>query len=404
MTIRISVVVPTHNAAIFLSEALESALSQMPPHGKSPHRMGAQRKARFRSSSDLGIECVGSVSQTAASRMRSVRACSLSLGALPAAGERMLACRLIMPANRPRIAIAWLSRQSSQGGVRAADPSSMSVKQDTSRMVSGGTRPVQISVIVPSYNSGAYLRRALVSALDQVPGPHEVIVQDGGSTDDTLDILRSFGERVTWVSAPDDGQSDALNKSLARATGDVVVWLNADDILLPGSLAAAADAFESDPDLAFAYGDFDIIGSSGEVLRSYSSSPFSWMRIFARGCYIFSGSLLVRRQALLAVGGFDPTLRACMDFDLMLRLDAAGRSTHLRRTIGQLRMHGTNKSSTMLSLFFRESLRVRKRYARRSIRLWLITLWSTAIQVAALATTPLRYSTRWPRHGRRKTL
>ena len=295
-------------------------------------------------------------------------------------------------------------RQSSQRRSGRRSDCSMRVKQDASRVVSAGTGPLRISVIVPSYNSGAYLRQALASALEQVPGSHEVIVQDGGSTDDTLEILRSFGERVTWVSAPDDGQSDALNKSLARATGDVVVWLNADDILLPGSLAAAAHAFESDPDLAFAYGDFDIIGSSGEVLRSYQSSPFSWMRIFARGCYIFSGSLFVRRQALLAVGGLDPTLRACMDFDLMLRLDAAGRSKHLGRTIGQLRMHGTNKSSTMLSLFFSESFRVRKRYARRSIRLWLVALWSTAIQGAALAATPLRYSTRWPRHGRGKTL
>lgn len=263
---------------------------------------------------------------------------------------------------------------------------------------------MRISVIVPSYNAGAYLRPALQSAVDQLPGPHEVVVQDGGSTDETVDILRSFGERVSWVSAPDGGQSDALNLALARTTGDVVLWLNADDILVPGSLAAAGSAFEADPDLAFVYGDFDIIGSSGEVLRNYKSSPYSWMRIFARGCYIFSGSLFVRRKALLAMGGIDETLHACMDLDLMLRLDAAGRSRHLGRTIGQLRMHGANKSTTRLWLFLQETLRVRRRYAGHSIRLWLITLWSTGIQLAALVTTPLRYSRWWPRHGRGKTL
>ena len=155
-----------------------------------------------------------------------------------------------------------------------------------------------------------------------------------------------FGESVTRVSAADDGQSDALNKALALATGDVVLWLNADDILVPGSLAAATSAFDTDPDLAFAYGDFDIIGSRGEVLRNYRSSPYSWMRIFAHGCYIFSGSLFVRRQQLLAIGGLDESLHACMDLDLMLRLDAAGRSKHVGRTIGQLRMHGANKSTT----------------------------------------------------------
>jgi glycosyltransferase involved in cell wall biosynthesis len=267
-----------------------------------------------------------------------------------------------------------------------------------------GLPQVRISVIVPSYNTGKYLRDAVASALDQVPKPHEVVVQDGGSTDQTLETLRSFGNRVTWVSAPDDGQSDALNKALARASGDVVLWLNADDILLPGSLAAAKAAFEADPGLAFAYGDFDMIGSKGEQLRTYVSSPYSWLRTFKQGCYIFSGSLFVRREVLVQIGGFDTTLRACMDLDLMLRLDEAGRSAHLRRTIGQLRMHGTNKSSTLLSLFLRESFRVRRRYSGRSPRLWLITLRSSAIHFVSLASTPLRYSRWWPRHGRGKTL
>lgn len=183
-----------------------------------------------------------------------------------------------------------------------------------------------------------------------------------------------------------------------------MLWLNADDVLLPGSLAAASAAFEADADLAFAYGDFDIIGSKGEIIRRYRSRPYSWARIFAHGCYIFSGSLFVRKQTLLSIGGFDATLRVCMDLDLMLRLDAVGPSKHLGRTIGQLRMHGTNKSSTMLSLFFREAFAVRRRYAGHSVRLWLIALRSTAIQIAALATTRLRYSSWWPRHGRSKTL
>jgi len=278
------------------------------------------------------------------------------------------------------------------------------VTQDASTLAGRRTEALRISVIVPSFNSGEYLRHALASALDQVPGPYEVVVQDGGSTDNTLDILRSFRERVAWVSAPDDGQSDALNKAVARTTGDVVLWLNADDMLLPGSLAAASAAFESDPDLGFAYGDFDIIGSTGEILRRYKSNQYSWTRTFAHGCYIFSGSLFVRKQALLAIGGFDATLRACMDLDLMLRLDAAGRSKHLGRTVGQLRMHGTNKSSTMRSHFFREALRIRSRYARHSPRLWPMALRSTAVLAAGLATSRFRYSSRWPRHGRGKTL
>jgi glycosyltransferase involved in cell wall biosynthesis len=259
-------------------------------------------------------------------------------------------------------------------------------------------------VIIPSYNSGVYLRQALTSALGQEPRPYEVVVQDGGSTDNTLAILRSFGERVAWVSAADHGQSDALNKALARTTGDIVLWVNADDLILPGAFAAASTAFTADPDLAFVYGDFDMIDSAGALVRTYRSSPYSWTRVFARGCYIFSGSLFVRRQALTDIGGFDASLRACMDFELMLRLGTIGRSKHLGRTIGQFRMHDASKSSTIGLVFLREAFRVRGRYAGRSPRLWLVLLWATAQSGLMEAIAPLRYSSRWPRHGRGKTL
>jgi glycosyltransferase involved in cell wall biosynthesis len=262
----------------------------------------------------------------------------------------------------------------------------------------------RISVIVPSFNSAPYLRQALSSALEQVPRPYEVIVQDGGSTDETLDILRSFGERVSWVSAPDQGQSDALNRALTRATGDVILWLNADDLLLPGSLAAATAAFASDASLGFAYGDFDMIDSAGALMRRYRSSEYSWERVYARGCYIFSGTLFVRREQLEAVGGYDASLHACMDLDLLLRLDAAGRRKHLGRTIGQFRMQGASKSSTIGPVFLREGFRVRRRYARHSPRLWLVAIWATAWSGLSGATKRFRHSPRWPRHGRGKKL
>lgn len=278
------------------------------------------------------------------------------------------------------------------------------MSSDTSAAKPLPTTRSRISVIVPSYNSGAYLQQALASALEQEPCPHEVVVQDGGSTDDTLDILRSFGERVAWVSAPDHGQSDALNRALARTTGDIVLWVNADDVILPGALAAASAAFGADSDLAFVYGDFDLIDGAGTIVRRLRSSPYSWERVYARGCYIFSGSLFVRRSVLLGAGGFDPSLRACMDFDLLLRLDGVGPSRHIDRTIGQLRMHGTNKSSSMLRVFLREGLQVRRRYARGSRRLWLLAVWATAVHAVKLVTTPLRLSPRWPRYGRGKML
>ena len=264
--------------------------------------------------------------------------------------------------------------------------------------------PLRISVIMPSHNSGAFLREALTSALDQDPPPHEIVVQDGESTDDTLAILRSFGGRVAWVSAPDGGQSDALNLALARATGDIVLWLNADDVILPGALAAATAAFVADPGLAFAYGSFDIINGVGAVVRRYTSSDYSWDRVYSRGCYIFSGSVFIRRQVLARIGGFDASLRACMDLDLMLRLGAAGRSLHLGQTISQFRMQDSNKSSSIKRVFIIEAFQVRRRHAQRSPRRWLVAMRAVVMSAAVLATTRQRYSRRWPRYGRGKSL
>ncbi len=271
-------------------------------------------------------------------------------------------------------------------------------------MMSSPGTAIRISVIVPSYNSGPYLREALMSALDQAPGPWEVLVQDGGSTDDTLAILRSFGEGVAWISQPDGGQSDALNKALSRATGDVIIWLNADDVLLPGSIAAATEAYVQDPSLVFAYGDFDVIDGTGALIRRYKSSPYSWPRVYSRGCYIFSGSLFMRRQALQDLGGYDATLRVCMDFDLLLRLGAARRSKHLGQAVGQFRVHGASKSSTIGLAFLREAFRVRRKYALGSPKRLLVAVWSVPVTAVLLASFRLRLSRYWPRHGRGKIL
>ena len=274
---------------------------------------------------------------------------------------------------------------------------------DAFATTASGATP-RISVIIPSHNSGAFLRETLTSVLAQDPPPSEILVQDGGSADDTFDILRFFGKQVAWVSVPDAGQADALNKALDRATGDVVLWLNADDVLLPGAVESARAAFGLDPDLMFAYGDFDVIDGTGRRIRRYRSSNYAWDRVYARGCYIFSGSLFIRREALVRIGGYDAGLSACMDLDLLLRLGTIGRSQHLGRTISQFRVHDRAKSSTIGWRFLREGLDVRLRYAEGSPRRWLVALRATAWTAVMRLALPLRWSALWPRHGRGKTL
>jgi glycosyltransferase involved in cell wall biosynthesis len=253
---------------------------------------------------------------------------------------------------------------------------------------------VRISVVMPSFNSGTFLDASLRSVLDQSPPPHEVIVQDGGSTDGTLDILRLHGHRVQWRSEPDRGQSAALNRAIKRSTGDVLLWLNADDLLAPGAISAATNALRVHPDADFVYGDFDMVGADGRTLRHYRSSPYDANRVFLHGCYIFSGTIFYRRELLDRVGPFDETLHACMDFDYLLRLRTA-RAIHVGVTVAAFRMSGEGKSSSMRSRFLRESHAVRWRACAGSVRLQLFTLALDAWSVLLLWTQPLRLTRAW---------
>jgi glycosyltransferase involved in cell wall biosynthesis len=262
---------------------------------------------------------------------------------------------------------------------------------------------VRISVIMPSYNSGMYIAEALDSALSQRPAPFEVIVQDGGSTDGTLETLRSFGPSVTWQSQPDSGQSQALNRAIARSRGEVVVWLNADDMLTPGALAAAADAFVRAPGAEFVYGDFEVIRENGTTLRHFTSSEYGRRRVFWRGTYIFSGAMFLRRSLLERVGPFDESLHTCMDLDYLLRLDGA-RWVHIPLPVARFRMNDAAKSNTIRRQFIRESHAVRRRAASNSIVLRFATPLLTLRDAIVLASTPARHSRVWSAARRRRRL
>ncbi len=261
---------------------------------------------------------------------------------------------------------------------------------------------IRISVVVPSFNSGDYLKEALTSALEQEPPPHQVIVQDGGSTDGSLDILRAAGPGVDWRSEPDTGQSNALNLAIRRATGDVVVWLNADDILAPGAFAAVQEAFGRHPEAEFAFGDYDVIGSDGRILRRFRSSEYDPRRVFTRGCYIFSGAIFFRRTLLERVGPFNERLNTCMDFDYMVRLGDVP-AIHVGKIVAAFRISGAGKSSTMRSRFLRETYAIRRRVAGRSMRLRMLALLIAGVELVSLYTQPVRLTRPWSvLRGRRR--
>lgn len=219
-----------------------------------------------------------------------------------------------------------------------------------------------VSVVMPSLNAAPWIERAVASALMQVGVGLEVVVEDGGSTDGTLAVLSRIEDpRLRIESRPDDGQSQALNRAIERARGEWIVWLNADDELIAGSLVAALAA--APPGCDVVVGDFETIDESGRTRRAHGGAALDRRRLLGRGCYAFSGATLIHRRVFAAHGGIDRRLDLAMDYEFFLRIAPRVASAHLPLPIGRYRTHPSSKSSTQRWQMFREAGRIRRAYA-----------------------------------------
>lgn len=203
----------------------------------------------------------------------------------------------------------------------------------------------KISIVTPSYNQGGYIGQTIVSVLGQYYPNLEYIVQDGGSTDHTLDIIQPFASRLThWESKPDKGQTDAINKGFARTSGDIMAWLNSDDLLLPGSLNFAARYFAENPDVDLIYGHRVIINEVGDEVGVWIMPPHD-KKTLAYADYIPQETMFWRRRVWEKLGGLDDGFRFAMDWDFLLRVQDAG--FVMRRVpyfLGAFRVHAAQKT------------------------------------------------------------
>lgn len=226
-------------------------------------------------------------------------------------------------------------------------------------MTEQGNLPL-VSIITPSLNQGRFIRDTIESVLSQEYPKLEYIVMDGGSTDDTLDILHSYGGRLTWKSAPDLGQADAVNSGFRLASGDILAWLNSDDTYRPGAVKAAVEHLAAHPDTAVVYGEAYYIDEHNAVIGTYPTEDFNLDRL-AEACVICQPAAFSRRAALEAVGMLDPALRYCMDYDLWIRLGRRFRIDRIHRVLAHSRRYPETKSFAHRDRLFQEIYAVAER-------------------------------------------
>jgi glycosyltransferase involved in cell wall biosynthesis len=201
-----------------------------------------------------------------------------------------------------------------------------------------------LSVITPSYNSSEFVEDAILSVARQQGVTAEHIVIDGASTDSTVAVLQRHAE-VQWISEPDKGQSEAINKGFPRARGELVGWLNADDYYLPGGLAAVARSAQEHPDSDVIYGDCVFVDRDGRIVRSKVEHDFDRSVLMYFGCYIPSTSTFFRRRIIDSGVLLNSDYRVCMDFEFFARLAHLGfRFQYVPRVIAAFRWHGSNVS------------------------------------------------------------
>jgi GT2 family glycosyltransferase len=224
--------------------------------------------------------------------------------------------------------------------------------------------PPLISLVTPSYNQGHFIERTICSVLDQDYPNLEYFIQDGGSKDETVEVLKRYEHRLTgWVSEQDDGQSQAINRGFTRTSGEIMGWLNSDDLLLPGSLARVADFFQRHPEVDVVYGDRLLIDENDMeigrwILPKHDSAVLSWAD------YIPQETLFWRRSIWHKVGGaIDESFRFAMDWDLIVRFRNTGAQiVHIPAFLGAFRVHAEQKTSSIINeVGLREMDRLRLR-------------------------------------------
>jgi glycosyltransferase involved in cell wall biosynthesis len=221
----------------------------------------------------------------------------------------------------------------------------------------------RISIVTPSYNQGAYLEETIRSVLLQGYPNLEYWIMDGGSTDYSVEIIRRYEPWLSgWVSEPDEGQSHAINKGLERASGDLLAYINSDDLYLPGALHAVAGYHLQHPSAGLLYGQCQVIDPEGTLLGMLPAHHTSARRMIERGDYCPQPATFWTRAAMEVVGNFDPSLNYAMDYDYFIRIARGFPLVYLPVPLAAFRRHRVSKTVSQEERHWREALSISDRH------------------------------------------
>ncbi|HLA97262.1 MAG TPA: glycosyltransferase family 2 protein, partial [Anaerolineales bacterium] len=223
-----------------------------------------------------------------------------------------------------------------------------------------------ISIVTPSLNQRHFIEATINSVLHQAYPKLEHIVIDGGSTDGTQELLPTYGEALRWIIEPGSGQSAAINRGWQLASGEVLAWLNSDDLYTPGALRKVGEYFQLHPEVDIVYGECDMIDSRGGVLKAYPTRPFDFVELVRSTInYIPQPAAFMRRGVIENAGWLDERLSFVMDFDYWLRLGLQHKIEYFPEKLAALRLHATAKSVAQLGGFAVELVQMYRKFFSR---------------------------------------
>lgn len=235
--------------------------------------------------------------------------------------------------------------------------------------------PPLVSIITPSFNQANFLEETIHSVLSQ-DYPHlEYIIVDGGSTDGSLEIIQRYADRLAWwVSEPDRGQTDAINKGFDNARGEVFAWLNSDDTYLPGAIAQAVACLQAHPEAALVYGDANLVDEQGGILGAFPARQTNLRRMLRGSVHIPQQASFFRGNLWQKVGPLDPNFYFAMDYDLWLRLARYGIFIYTPQRWANFRLHGGGKTALNDDRCYPEMIHAARQVTGRSPKA-LILRW-----------------------------